>query len=56
MQRASGAYVRKVVVAVAIATFAGLLVVALYMASHVLLLIFGGVLLATLLRGLGDLL
>jgi predicted PurR-regulated permease PerM len=56
MQGASGAYVQKAVVAVAIATFAILLVLALYMASHVLLLIFGGVLLAVLLRGLGDLL
>ena len=55
MQAASSAYVRKFVVAGAIATFAFLLVAALYMASHVLLLIFGGVLLATLLRGLGDL-
>ncbi|HEX2824840.1 MAG TPA: AI-2E family transporter [Burkholderiales bacterium] len=55
MQGASNAYTRKVVVAVAAATFAFLLVAALYMASHVLLLIFGGVLLATLLRGLGDL-
>ena len=55
MQSASSAYVRKVAIAVAIATFAVLLVIALYMASHVLLLIFGGVLLATLLRGLGDL-
>ena len=55
MQGASSAYVRQVVVAVAISAFAILLVLALYMASHVLLLIFGGVLLATLLRGLGDL-
>lgn len=55
MQPASGAYVGKVVTAVAIATFAVLLVLALYMASHVLLLIFGGVLLAVLLRGLGEL-
>jgi predicted PurR-regulated permease PerM len=56
MRSASGAYVRKVVTAIAIAAFAILLVMALYMASHVLLLIFGGVLLAVLLRGLGDLL
>jgi predicted PurR-regulated permease PerM len=55
MQGASQAYTRKVVVAVAVAAFAILLVLALYMASHVLLLIFGGVLLATLLRGLGEL-
>jgi predicted PurR-regulated permease PerM len=55
MQPASGAYIGKVVAAVAIATFAVLLVLALYMASHVLLLIFGGVLLAVLLRGLGEL-
>jgi predicted PurR-regulated permease PerM len=55
MQGASGAYTRKVVVAVTVATVAALLVLALYMASRVLLLIFGGVLLAVLLRGLGEL-
>jgi predicted PurR-regulated permease PerM len=56
MPGASSAYTRQVVIAVGIATLAVLLVLALWMASHVLLLIFGGILLAVLLRGLGDLL
>ena len=56
MRGASNTYVRQVLVAVGIATLAVLLVLALWMASHVLLLIFGGILLAVLLRGLGDLL
>jgi predicted PurR-regulated permease PerM len=56
MQGARSAYTRQVVIAVAIATLAVLLVLALWRASHVLLLIFGGILLAVLLRGLGELL
>lgn len=54
MAVASNAYIRKVVVAVAIAAFAILLVLAVWAAAHILLLIFGGVLLAVLLRGLAD--
>jgi len=49
-------YTRRVVVAVAIAASAVLLVLAIWAASHMLLLIFGGILLAILLRGLGELL
>jgi predicted PurR-regulated permease PerM len=45
-----------VLIAAAVATAAVLLVLAVWMVSRVLLLIFGGVLLAVLLRGLGDLL
>jgi predicted PurR-regulated permease PerM len=55
MPSGASAYTRKVVIAVAVATFAVLLVLAVYMVSRVLLLIFGGVLLAVLLRGLGQL-
>jgi predicted PurR-regulated permease PerM len=54
MPGASSAYTRRVIVAVGVATLAVLLVLAVWMASHVLLLIFGGILLAVLLRGLGD--
>jgi predicted PurR-regulated permease PerM len=55
MPSSASAYTRKVGIAVAVATFAVLLVLAVYMVSRVLLLIFGGVLLAVLLRGLGEL-
>lgn len=54
MAAASNAYIRRVGVAVAIAAFAVLLVLAVWAAAHMLLLIFGGVLLAVLLRGLAD--
>ena len=53
---ADNSYARRVIIAVATAGFAVLLVLAIWAASHVLLLIFGGLLLAILLRGLGDLL
>lgn len=56
MRARSNAYVSQVVTATAVATAAVLLVLALWTVSRVLLLIFGGVLLAVLLRGLGDLL
>ncbi len=56
MRARSSAYTRQVVIAATVATAAVLLVLALWMVSRVLLLIFGGVLLAVLLRGLGDLL
>jgi predicted PurR-regulated permease PerM len=49
-------YVNRVVIAVGIAAFAVLLVLAVWVSSHMLVLIFGGVLLAVLLRGLGELL
>jgi predicted PurR-regulated permease PerM len=52
----SSAYTKQVLIAAAVATAAVLLVLAVWMVSRVLLLIFGGVLLAVLLRGLGDLL
>jgi predicted PurR-regulated permease PerM len=54
MAAASNAYIHRVVVAVAITAFAVLLVLAVWASAHVLLLIFGGVLLAVLLRGLAD--
>ncbi|MGZ5260382.1 MAG: AI-2E family transporter, partial [Burkholderiales bacterium] len=54
MPGASSAYTRRFIVDVGIATLTVLLVLAVWMASHVLLLIFGGILLAVLLRGLGD--
>ena len=49
-------YVRRVVLAVGIAAFAVLLVLAVWVSSRMLALIFGGILLAVLLRGLGELL
>jgi predicted PurR-regulated permease PerM len=52
----SDSYIRRITAAVAIAAFAVLLVLAIWVASHMLLLVFGGILLAILLRGLGDLL
>src|SRR5687767_14710160 len=48
------AYTHRVVIAVSIAAFAVLVVLAVWASMHMLLLIFGGVLLAVLLRGLGD--
>jgi predicted PurR-regulated permease PerM len=51
----SESYTRRVIAAVAIAAFAVLLVLAIWAASHMLLLVFGGILLAILLRGLGEL-
>jgi predicted PurR-regulated permease PerM len=48
------AYGRRVVIAVATAAFAVLLVLAVWAAMHMLLLIFGGILLAVLLRALGE--
>src|SRR5215213_5419522 len=47
-------YSRRVVLAVATAAFAVLLVLAVWASLHMLLLIFGGVLLAVLLRALGE--
>ena len=52
----SESYTRRVIAAVAIAALAVLLVLAIWVASHMLLLVFGGILLAILLRGLGELL
>jgi predicted PurR-regulated permease PerM len=48
-------YTRRVIVAAAIAASAVLLVLAFWAASHMLLLVFGGILLAILIRGLGEL-
>jgi predicted PurR-regulated permease PerM len=48
------AYAHRVVIAVSIAAFAILLVLAVWASMHMLLLIFGGILLAVLLRALGD--
>jgi predicted PurR-regulated permease PerM len=48
-------YTRRVIVTAAIAASAVLLVLAFWAASHMLLLIFGGILLAILIRGLGEL-
>ena len=47
-------YARRVVIAVGTAAFAVLLVLAVWASLHMLLLIFGGILLAMLLRGLGE--
>jgi predicted PurR-regulated permease PerM len=56
MAAPSQTYVRQVVIAVGIAACAVLLILAVWVASHMLVLIFGGILLAVLLRGLGELL
>src|SRR5687768_12318314 len=48
------AYAHRVVIAVGTAAFAILLVLAIWASLTMLMLIFGGVLLAVLLRGLGD--
>lgn len=54
MAARSDPYARRVVIAVGTAAFAILLVLAVWASLHMLLLIFGGILLAVLLRGLGD--
>lgn len=56
MAASSDAYTHRVIIAVGIAALAVLLVLAVWATSHMLLLVFGGILLAVLLRGLGDLL
>src|SRR5687767_1242087 len=47
-------YVHRVIIAVGTAAFAVLLVLGVWASLHMLLLVFGGILLAVLLRGFGD--
>jgi predicted PurR-regulated permease PerM len=56
MTASSDGFVHRVSIAVGIAAFAALLVLSIWAALDAVLIIFGGILLAVLLRGLGDLL